>query len=133
MSNMITFAFVTFILAIIYVYHLVKLVENVASSQVDRAPIDGDMCEVEKARVLELRHQSGDRKKLDYYRSQILLLSPSERAGELEEGEEQQRKGAAAKPSHGFCKIFVIMMIIVRCSEPCCKGISSISWSYGSK
>ena len=61
MSKMITHAFVTFILAILY--HLVKLVENVASSQVDRAPIDGDMCEVEKARVLELRHQSGDRKK----------------------------------------------------------------------
>ena len=54
-------AFVTFILPIIY--HLVKLVENVASSQVDRAPVDGDMCEVEVARVLELRHQSGDRKK----------------------------------------------------------------------
>jgi len=48
---------------------LVKLVENVASSQVDRAPVDGDMYEVEKARVLELRHQS------------------SERGGELEEGE----------------------------------------------
>ena len=61
MSNMITFAFVTFILAILY--HLVKLVENVASSQVDRAPVDGDMCEVEVARVLELGHQSGDRKK----------------------------------------------------------------------
>ena len=45
-----------------YVYHLVKLVENVASSQVDRTPVDGDMCEVEKARVLELRHQSGDKK-----------------------------------------------------------------------
>ena len=59
MSNMITHALVTFIL----VYHLVKLVENVASSQVDRTPVDGDMCEVEKARVLELRHQPGDEKK----------------------------------------------------------------------
>ena len=63
MSNMITHAFVTFILTIIYVYHLVKLVENVASSQVDRTPVDSDMCEVEVARMLELRHQPGDKKK----------------------------------------------------------------------
>ena len=62
MSDMITHEFVTFILLQSYVYHLVKLVENVASSQVDRTPVDGDMCEVEKARVLELRHQSGDKK-----------------------------------------------------------------------
>ena len=87
MSNIITHAFVTFILAIIYVYHLVKLVENVASSQVDRTPVDGDMCEVEVSRVLELRHQSGDKKMRLLSFSNIVIVSPSERGGELEEGE----------------------------------------------
>ena len=91
MSNMITFAFVTFILAIIYVYHLVKLVENVASSQVDRTPVDGDMCEVEKARVLELGHQSGDRKNeiiivLEYRDCHLLRGQVSWRRGRSSSG-----------------------------------------------
>ena len=89
MSNMITFAFVTFILAIIC--HLVKLVENVASSQVDRTPVDGDMCEVEVARVLELRHQSGDRKNeiiivLEYRDCRLLRGQVSWRRGRSSSG-----------------------------------------------
>ena len=75
----------------IYVYHLVKLVENVASSQVDRTPVDSDMCEVEKARVLELRHQPGDKKSeiivvLEYCDRHLLRGEVSWRRGSSSSG-----------------------------------------------